>query len=57
MSVERHGKTEKGVGREGGIGELAAERQVGGSGVTVGGRNEKAQCVKESDRYRSRGRM
>ena len=46
------------MGREeGGIGELAAERHVGGGGVIVGGRNEKAQRVKESDRYRSRGRM
>ena len=46
------------MGREdGGIGELAAERQVGGSGVIGGGGNEKAQRVKESDRYRSRARM
>ena len=36
------------MGREeGGIGELAVERQVGGSGVIVGGRNEKAQRVIE----------
>lgn len=36
------------MGREeGGIGELAVERQVGGSGVIVGGRNKKAQRVIE----------
>lgn len=43
------------MGREEGIGELAVERQVGGSGVIVGGRNEKAQGVIESDRFREQG--